>query len=71
MTTKQILKNTFHGTECTTTLDLRKIEHVLGTGQGDELAKARRQARIIWKKLCGIEGCTCGDTFGQRGSRTW
>lgn len=64
--TKQTLTNSFHGTECTTTLDLEKVMHVLMTGSGAELATAKRQAKALWSKLCGTEGCTCGDTFGAR-----
>ncbi len=62
----QTISNNFHNTEARTRLDLDRIEYVLATGRGEELARAKRQARGLWKKLCGIEGCTCGDDFGRR-----
>jgi len=35
-------------------------------GDGDYLV-SRRAAKRAANALCGIKGCTCGDTFGARG----
>ncbi len=65
------LRNEFHNTEVTCRLtldDLRYIHCMLLTGRNNEQKRARRAARRIEKQLCGVEGCTCGDTFGARPS---
>lgn len=71
-TKMHVWTNSFHNTEVRTRLseqDLDQIMYVLGTGRegSAEYKKAKRTARRMWKALCGIEGCTCGDTFGRRG----
>ncbi len=66
------LTNSFHSTEVKTRLSeasLLEIERVLATAdqRSPEYKAARRTQRRLEKALCGVEGCTCGDTFGRRG----
>jgi hypothetical protein len=61
------LSNSFHNTEVKTRMtkeDQEKIsfEVYQGTATKSEKAKMRR----IWKKLCGIKKCTCGNDWGER-----
>lgn len=51
------LTNDFHRT--TTTVRLRPV--------GGHYVISKRAARDANRKLCGISGCCCGDTFGARG----
>jgi hypothetical protein len=63
-----LLVNTFHGTEYRTRLDIQQLDYTLMTApqSSDEYRQAKAAQRRIWKRLCGIEGCTCGDGFGAR-----
>lgn len=73
------LTNDFHNTQYETRFtiaQLAEIERRVWTGpdhaiahMGDRIrdykrAMAARQR--IWKALCGMHDCTCGDDFGQR-----
>ena len=61
------LTNSFHHTSIETrkTLDeLSRIEEAIGTSRAT--AAEKRYRRRIWKALCGISTCVCGDTFGRR-----
>lgn len=49
---KYTLYNDFHGTEATVITDDGYL--------------SQRQIKRIWGKLCGINGCTCGDVAGCR-----
>lgn len=50
------ITNSFHGTEAT-----------IRAKVGDEVSRAT--LRRVWRKLCGVETCTCGREDGSRGSR--
>jgi len=53
-----LLTNNFHGTST------HVCPKPLGNG---EYRVSRRAAMRASNVLCGIAGCTCGDTFGARG----
>jgi hypothetical protein len=66
------LTNDFHNTSVKTRLTRKQLHdmlRVLLTGDGEEYRRAKATQRRIWKALCGIEGCTCGNDFGERPSR--
>lgn len=48
------LTNDFHNTEVT--IRVTKLPHILTPSQ----------RRHIWRKLCGIPGCTCGIIRGKQ-----
>jgi len=65
----QTLTNSFHSTSCRTrsTLTVAQIfdsawqaegHHPYNQSKADRLVIALRNR--IWRKLCGIKGCTCG-----------
>ena len=61
-----VLINTYHNTEYRTKLtnqQLSDLEYRLHTGQ--LTTSERRTIQRIKKRLCGIDGCCCGDTFGR------
>lgn len=61
------LRNSFHNTEYRTTKtreDLEAIEYRIMRGNATDADRAYR--RKVWKTLCGIAECKCGDTFGIR-----
>lgn len=59
---KVILTNDFHNTEAAV------IVKTMAEGRfAGKKFVSQRQAKSAWKKLCGINGCTCCDTFGSRG----
>ena len=53
-----LLTNNFHDTETYV------YPKPLGNGEYRVSRRAAKRARNV---LCGIAGCTCGDTFGARG----
>jgi hypothetical protein len=59
MTQTITLTNTFHNTESR----LQPAPYGNGTGY-----VSRKTALRVRRELCGVEGCTCGGEFGQRGS---
>ena len=60
--TKILLTNDFHGTETTV------IPQPITTGRFAGLHKiSRKVAQRCNRDLCGMAGCTCGDTLGARG----
>jgi hypothetical protein len=52
------LTNSFHGTEAR----VRPVPERKGVGY-----ISRKTALRLRRELCGIEGCTCGGEFGERG----
>jgi len=55
---KILLTNNFHDTE------VYISPNPIGNGEYKVSRRAAKRARSV---LCGIAGCTCGDTFGARG----
>lgn len=60
------LKNTFHNTEVKTKLTPEKIAEIKSTHPNHWSSAEKQAVKRIWTKLCGINGCTCGDIFGVR-----
>ena len=59
---KITLTNEFHNTEATV------IPQLITEGRHKGYYKiSRKTALRLRNELCGIEGCTCGGTFGERG----
>lgn len=50
---KVVLKNSFHNSEVTLVVE------------NDQISAG--QVKKAWKTLCGIRGCTCGNSLGMRG----
>lgn len=61
------LCNNWHGTSAQTRAtdeELDAIQYRLYEHTATEAEKALR--RRLWVKLCGRQGCLCGDDFGRR-----
>ena len=78
---KTTLTNDFHGTRVETDYtaeELKAIEFKIETASpeyydsdgvaqyGEDYDEDIAEAQRIWRALCGIDGCTCGDYFGRR-----
>lgn len=50
--------NDFHNTECTVRAKLN---------ERGEWTLSEGQVKKVYRTLCGIPGCTCGDEMGRRG----
>ena len=64
---RQTISNNFHDTEIQinkTDDELEAIDYRIYQGTASPAEKAYQ--RRIWNTLCGISGCTCGDSFGRR-----
>ena len=58
------LTNSFHNTEAA----VRPVPITEGRFKGYHRI-SRRTALRLRNQLCGIEGCACGGTFGERGGQ--
>jgi len=59
---KVTLTNNFHNSEVSLRLELMESGKYKGFYK-----VSPNQTKQAYNKLCGISGCTCGDTFGSRG----
>ncbi|MDP2026467.1 hypothetical protein [Sulfuriferula sp.] len=62
MNTTYTLTNSFHNTSAT----VRPVAITEGRFAGMHKI-SRKTALRLRNELCGIEGCTCGGNFGERG----
>jgi hypothetical protein len=60
------LTNSFHRTEFGTSKAEAEIEAIRNKAPWDRTEAERRWVRKVWKTLCGIAGCTCGNDLGER-----
>ncbi len=63
------LRNNFHNTTATTKYSAQercKITERVYTGVATPAEYAAMHR--AWKKLCGMTGCVCGDSWGERKS---
>ena len=60
------LLNTFHNTLARTRLTRADLERIAGTHPAYWTEAERRTVARLRRQLCGIAGCTCGGTFGER-----
>jgi len=63
------LRNDFHNTLAVVKLtreEMERIETDAFTGIGPEAKRAMRRINAVRNKLCGIKGCQCGNTWGER-----
>lgn len=68
--TRLVLTNDFHQTEAHVRMtrdEMEQIEYDVMCGSADAAAQAKRRIRRVWKQLCGIKECTCGNMWGERG----
>jgi hypothetical protein len=63
---KTTLTNNFHNTHAGTELSHTALEHIQNTQPANWTQAERRTVNRLYNKLCGIAGCTCGGTFGER-----
>ncbi len=66
-----IIRNDYHNTEYRTTKKPEEIERILDTAPWNRTTSDQRWAKKVWRKLCGIKGCTCGNDIGARGKQDW
>lgn len=62
-----VLRNTYHGTEYRTRKCPQEVYRIASTPAWDRSESERAWVRRVWRRLCGVEGCTCGDELGRRG----
>ena len=61
--------NSFHGSEARSRYSREELESMQNSeylADRDEAKRAKAILDRLWKKLCGIEGCTCGNRYGER-----
>jgi hypothetical protein len=58
--------NNFHATSARCRLDREGIQAIVDTAPGNRTPAERATIRRLWRKLCGIKGCTCGNEAGIR-----
>ena len=59
------LTNCFHGTECWILSDAEEAQNAwyelrIEAWANPDNKAAKAKMRRVWRRLCGIEGCTCG-----------
>ncbi len=61
------LRNSYHNTEAKTRLTDDDLARIQDTHPAEWTPAERQTVYRLRRKLCGVQGCTCGDTFGSRG----
>ena len=60
-------RNTFHNTEARSRYSRDELDRaIMLWHSSQEESPALRAARRLRHKLCGREGCTCGNSWGER-----
>lgn len=59
--------NSFHNTSARSRYSPEQLEDISVRILGHLLSSAEKAMQYrLWKKLCGMSDCTCGDNFGRR-----
>lgn len=66
-TTFTILTNSFHNSEYRTRKTRDELDAIENTAPWNLSDSDKAFTRKVWRTLCGINGCTCGqNSFGER-----
>ena len=60
------LRNTYHDTAARTRYTEEELDSIRNTHPANWTAAEQALVQRLRHKLCGIAGCTCGGTFGER-----
>lgn len=60
------LINDYHSTFCFTHKTRREIDEIIETHPAQRTKNQRIWVRYVWRKLCGVNNCTCGNDIGER-----
>lgn len=66
MKRQTILINTFHNTEYRSRKSAVEIDRIASKPPWCRTEAEKQFVRRVWRKLCGIDNCLCGDDLGRR-----